>query len=198
MRGSVTRHGRLAARWSPGAAASRRASRGLGAVLLTLCALALLGSRQLYNAILTNEQASDAADLYQDARYYAAVEGLELATYRLDLSAAARRRHDEASAALDGTLTQIEQSPEGRAAPRTVALLIDDYDRYTTFARRNYSGGWLWWCPGVSEYGGVDGLEGVDAVFLGGGDVAADAGPGCGAGVGAVGAGDLDVGFGGA
>ena len=46
----------------------------------------------------------------------------------------------------------------------------------TSQGRRNHSGGgWDGWRPGVAGDGVADGVEGVDAVLAGGGDVAADA-----------------------
>jgi diguanylate cyclase (GGDEF)-like protein len=104
-----------------------RASVGLGVVLLLVCSVALLGSRQLHNAIDRAQRASTSSDLYQDARYFAAQEDAELTTYRIDHDSNARVAHHDAAMSLDSTLNLIKRgtvvgSVDRASADRILAL----------------------------------------------------------------------------
>jgi diguanylate cyclase (GGDEF)-like protein len=128
----------LTTRRSLGAAANRRASIGLGSILLAVCALAIVGSRQLHSAVSSNERASTAADLYQDARYYSTTEDAERATYSLDRTAQARAAHDGAASALQTTLLQIQTDHGGRAGSEVVTALLADHRRYRVLAAQEF------------------------------------------------------------
>jgi hypothetical protein len=69
-------------------------------------------------------------------------------------------------------------------------------------ARRVVVDGWsgwggLGWCPGLAEHGLSEGVDGVGAVFDGGGEVAADSVAVSGAGLAGEASGDVLLEFGG-
>jgi diguanylate cyclase (GGDEF)-like protein len=100
-------------------------------LLLAICVIAVLGSRSLHGAVLGSERASTVADLYQDARYYAAAEDAELNTYLNAPTAAARAAHGQASARLDRSLLALV-GDQPRPAPESQALeqLLAVHHRY--------------------------------------------------------------------
>jgi diguanylate cyclase (GGDEF)-like protein len=109
----------------------RRASVALGVTLLLVCSLALLGSRQLHNAIDRAQGASTTSDLYQDARYFAAQEDAEMTTYRIDHTPEARLAHHNAAASLDRTLNLIEEWADASGVERTSAdRILSLHQRY--------------------------------------------------------------------
>jgi diguanylate cyclase (GGDEF)-like protein len=93
----------------------------LGLLLLLVCSVALLGSRQLHSTINRAQSASTTGDLYQDARYFAAQEDAELTTFRIDHTATARIAHDHAATSLDNTLNLIKGNAAAGSADRTSA-----------------------------------------------------------------------------
>jgi diguanylate cyclase (GGDEF)-like protein len=94
-------------RWRPGAAVSRRASIGLGLILLTLAGIAIVRSRAISADNVTAGRAVALADSFQDARYYASVENAELSAYWLARQPATLVAYEQATDSLDTTLAVI-------------------------------------------------------------------------------------------
>ncbi|MDQ1706090.1 MAG: hypothetical protein QOF18_2456 [Frankiaceae bacterium] len=116
---------------------SGRVGLGLAALLLVTCAIAVLGSRSLNVAVNNSGRASTAAELYQDARYYAEVEDAELTSYRIDLVAEDRTVHDQAADALRRTLLAIAgDESHTRADAQSVKTLLAVHDRYQDLSYR--------------------------------------------------------------
>jgi diguanylate cyclase (GGDEF)-like protein len=86
---------------------SRRASIGLGLILLMLAGIAIVGSRSLRASNVTAGRTVALADLFQDARYYASVEDAELSAYRLGRQPETLVAYEQATDSLDGTLQAI-------------------------------------------------------------------------------------------
>jgi diguanylate cyclase len=109
---------RPATRQAARGAVRRRASVVLGIMLVSVGAAALISVDRLHTAVDRAQRSSNSSDLYQDARYYAAREDAELATYRQDRTAATERAHAASAQSLDETLNRI-----------TTATAVSDHDR---------------------------------------------------------------------
>ncbi|MEP6461922.1 MAG: hypothetical protein ABJC62_00570, partial [Frankiaceae bacterium] len=106
--------------WGPGAAVSRRASVGAGALLLTICAVGIGASRDVSAEVALAEHAATTADLYQDARYYAVLEDAELNTYQLQRASAVRSGTTTRRRAVPATCRRSNARP-GHAADLVTA-----------------------------------------------------------------------------
>lgn len=128
-------HSGLDSRRAPSAVVRRRASVLLGVLLVSVGSLALLGINRLHAAVDSAQRSSATSDLYQDARYYAAREDVELDTYRLDHTPDAHAAHDAAAASLDSTLSQITATPaissQDLASTQRILSLHANYQRLT-------------------------------------------------------------------
>jgi diguanylate cyclase (GGDEF)-like protein len=114
----------------------RRWSVVLGALLLIVCSVVILGSVRLDGAINSARRTSNLSDLYQDARYFAAQQDAELTTYRVDRTPEALSAHNAAAASLDATLrTIISDSTvtrQDRAAASGILTVHQHYQELTS------------------------------------------------------------------
>jgi diguanylate cyclase len=125
---------RRAARRGSSAVARRQASVALGVLLVSVGSVALLSVDRLHSAIAAAQGSSSASDLYQDARFYAAQEALELNSSNADgVVAVAHAAHTDAEVALNRTLNQIRASAWISSSQRTslneVIVLHAQYER---------------------------------------------------------------------
>jgi diguanylate cyclase (GGDEF)-like protein len=89
------------------ATASRRASVGLGALLLIVCGVTITKTHELTVEVESRAHTVTVAYAFQDARYFALLEDAELTKYRLDRAPGALLAHNQASASLDTTLRAV-------------------------------------------------------------------------------------------
>jgi diguanylate cyclase len=119
--------------------ASRMASIALGLMLLVFCAVALSASFRLSGAMTTAQDSVQAADLYQEARFFAATEANALDSYLLDAEPTQRDVYESASASLDAGLIQLQSAVAAPADERAVVTrLIGVQTRYETLARQAF------------------------------------------------------------
>jgi diguanylate cyclase (GGDEF)-like protein len=124
--GLLARTRRRAAPWRPGAAASRRASIALGAVLVLASGVAILGSRAISSETASAREAAKASDLYQEAKYWGATEDAALNAYLLTEDPLAKEKFAAAAAALTKSLRAIESVQDAPA----IRDLLDEQTTY--------------------------------------------------------------------
>jgi diguanylate cyclase len=106
------------------AQARRRAGVALGMLLVSVGSVALLGVDRLHSDITGSQRSSSISDLYQDARYYAAQEAVELNTRGVDSTPADHTARTAAEVSLDQTLNQIKTTPWISSTQRAAAIEI--------------------------------------------------------------------------
>jgi diguanylate cyclase (GGDEF)-like protein len=119
---------------APRAVVRRRASVVLGVLLVSIGAAALLSIDRLHTAVDSAQQSSNTSDRYQDARFYAAREDAELASYRLDPTSATQVAHTAAASSLTETLNTITRtatSGQDRSSIQAIIGLHATYQRLT-------------------------------------------------------------------
>jgi diguanylate cyclase (GGDEF)-like protein len=104
---AVNRPEDAGSRWQPSGTMRRRASIGVGLVLLVVCGAAITESQHLGNQVAAVSQTSNLATLFQDARFFGSVADTELLSYELTRDDAAWAAHQSEAAALDETLQKI-------------------------------------------------------------------------------------------
>jgi diguanylate cyclase len=110
---------------------SRWVSVGLALLLLGICGALVFGARDLHSSVLASQNAGRIADLYQDARYYAAAEDAGLAKYRTDPSITNLESQFVASEGLDRALAALADQPGTTArSAQALGLLLEMHARY--------------------------------------------------------------------
>ncbi len=119
------------------ASAPRWLSLALGGVLVVLSGLALFASTLLSSAMVTAQRSTDLADRYQQARYLAANEADDLASYLLSREPSLRDAYQKSSSALDQNLLELRTVLGADAADeqQIITQLIGVQSRYETLAR---------------------------------------------------------------
>ena len=120
-------------------ATSRWTSVGLGLLLVTVSAAAILASQQVSARIDQAASVATAGDLYQDARFYATGENAELETYRADHSLVALDQISRASASFAATLAalQLHEGPASAGGDgASVADLTALHVRYVALVKQ--------------------------------------------------------------
>src|SRR4051812_11890159 len=128
--GLRTRRSRRAARWRPGAAASRRASVAVSVVLVAASGVAIFGSRAISAETESARAAVQASDRYEDAKFWGAREDAALNEYLITGDASAREMYDQAAAQLTASLRAIESVADAPA----IRQLLDEQGTYTAQA----------------------------------------------------------------
>jgi diguanylate cyclase (GGDEF)-like protein len=124
--GLLARRPRRATPWRPGAAASRRASIAVSAVLVVASGVAIFGSRAISQETASARSAARASDLYQEAKYWGAREDAALNEYLLTQDPRAKEIYSEAAASLTTSLKAIESVQDAPA----IRQLLDEQNTY--------------------------------------------------------------------